>query len=243
MRIEDNGIKGEDSVLNDKVEYCVNFALHISHQLRNPLSVLINVINQLSRQIGDDGNKRELIMMLEEEIYSIKVLSDELSLFGHCISKEVCRLRLGPFLRDLRNNFLKEYPFLNEDFLTVICKDDTLTIVTNPQHLASIIEAVIFTMFRKRQNRGRVRITARRNGQRPVIECEYLGMIYHLPGENRFEDIITKKTGRNADFALCLMDYCVRAKGWKMHLEPGTGKTTSVVIEFPSPAEENLAGG
>jgi len=219
-----------DNFLEEKLEGCRKLSLHVAHKIRNPLSALLNVLFQLKKQVNEDEAGRELLVILEEEIWQLKILSDELAHFAKNAPDEKSDTDLGAFLKGFKDRCIKDCVLFSGNILEIDPPPKGLHAEFDPAHAGAVLEAVIFHALVNTDERPGVRLSTAVEGGHVVFTATFAGTCSLSIQPGGLSRIVTSGEERVvADLSMALLEHLVGRRGGRIEVstvDPGSTRIT-----------------
>lgn len=214
-------------LLEGKLEACRKLSLHVAHKIRNPLSALLNVLFQLKKRVPDDDIGRELLVILEEEVWHLKVLSDELALFSKNSPEERSDTDLGTFLIGFKERCLKDCVLFCDTDMEIDPPPEGLHAPFDPARTGAVLEALLFHALVKTDERPKVTLSAAVENGKVVFTAAFAGDCHLIVQPGGLERIVTSDEDRVvADLSMALLENLVGLHGGRIEVsEPGPDST------------------
>lgn len=221
---------GKD-ILEGKLEACRKLSLHVAHKIRNPLSALLNVLFQLKKRVPEDDTGSELLVILEEEIWHLKVLSDELALFSKNAPEESSLTDLGTFLTGFRERCIKDCVLFGDGILEIDPSPMGLQAEFDQACAGAVLEALIFHALVKTDERPRVRISAAVEEGHVVFTASFAGACHLNVQPEGLKRIVTSGEDRVvADLSMALLEHLVGIRGGRIEVSGDGADSTTITL-------------
>ena len=220
-----------DDLFEEKLEACRRLSLHAAHKIRNPLSALLNVLFQLKKRAPDDEAGRELLVILEEEIYHLKILSDELALFSRNSPDERSETDLGAFLKGFRDRCVRDCVLFSDNGMEVDPPPKGLHAEMDPVRASAVLEALLFHALVKTDERPRVRLSAAVEQGRVVFRAALDGPCHLNVQKDGLRRIATSGEDRVvADLSMSLLEHLVGRHGGRIEVSAVDSGPTTITL-------------
>lgn len=221
---------GKD-LLEGKLEACRKLSLHVAHKIRNPLSALLNVLFQLKKKLPEDETNRELLVILEEEIWNLKVLSDELALFSKNLPEERGDTDLGAFLTGFRERCITDCVLFSDEIIDIDPSSKGLHAEFDQACAGVVLEALLFHALIKTDERPRVRLSAAVEDGHVVFTAAFAGACHLNIQPGGLKRIVTSGEDRVvADLSMALLEHLVGTRGGRIDVSEAGPASTSITL-------------
>jgi signal transduction histidine kinase len=218
-----------EDLIKEKLKACRKLSLHAAHKIRNPLSALLNVLFQLKKRAPADDTGRELLVILEEEIYHLKILSDELALFARDLPEEKSDTYLGVFLKGVKDRCIRDCVLFSDKMMEIDPPTKDLHAEFDVEHAGAVLEAVIFHALVKTDERPKVRLSAAVKNGRVVFTASFDGTCHLSVQRGGLMRIVNSSEEKVvADLSMALIEHLVEQRGGSV--EVSTTDTVSTTI-------------
>lgn len=217
-------------IFEQKIEACRHFSLHVAHKIRNPLSALLNVLFQLKKSVAGDDRAGELMLILEEEIWHLKVMSDELALFARKSPDDMSDTDLGDFLKDFRERCIKDCVLFSDATIEIDPPREGLRVKFDQARGAALLESLIFHALVKTDERPKVTLSAGVEDGHAVFSATFAGDCRLNVTPDGMRRIVTSREERVvADLSMALVEHLVNRRGGSIDVstvDPGFTRIT-----------------
>ncbi|MFH1435458.1 MAG: hypothetical protein ABIJ56_07050 [Pseudomonadota bacterium] len=225
---------GKNKASDEKIDAIKKLSFHVAHRLRNPLAALMNVTYQIKKQLQPSDASRELIFMLEEEIYHMKIISDELALLAGCGAADTCLIKASELLAQFCTSFGRECTLVDDEVIETLIEGDDVSLEADPQFLFSMLKIVIFNILIRTDERQKVRISAGREGETLILSIQCAGKHDFAFREDALQDMLeSPKESRVFSLSLAIIEYCLKADGGSMSMEESPAGSTKITLRLP----------
>ena len=200
----------------------------VSHELRNPLSAVINDLFLLRHRLGDhigESGERHL-SNAEREVYRAARLSEDLLAYTREREPQRRDIELEALLAEV----LETTPAPDGIELSI---DASVQLQADPALMTQVLSNVINNAFQAMPDGGQVRVSARRDGTGAIISVEDGG-----PGVDAelaariFDPFFTTKEG-GTGLGLAIVQRLVEAHDGRVSIDNVPGGGARVTIEIP----------
>ncbi len=227
---------GKIQASKEKIDAIKKLSFHVSHRQRNPLAALMNVTYQIKKQLQPSDNAGELMFILEEEIYHMKIISDELALLAGCGAADTCAINASELLKQFKNSFSSECTLVDDEALETRIEGEDVLLEADPQFLFSMLKIVIFNILIRTDERQKIRLSAGREGESLllVIQCgERHDFAFQ---EDDLQDMLESPQERRVfSLPLAIIEYCLKVDGGGMSIEEKPPGSTRITLRLPLP--------
>jgi PAS domain S-box-containing protein len=209
-------------------------AAKIAHEVKNPLAGIYAAIQLLARGCEPEDPRRQVFDDVSQEVRRLDETVQELLNFARPTPPKPRATDLRSFVRDLLES-LRHQPQLAAHAVEVDIEEE-LVVSCDTRLLGQVFSNLVLNAGQAMERPGRIRIVARRDGERSRVEVRDTG-----PGidaerlESIFEPFFTTRA-RGTGLGLCIARKNVEAHGGLLaaRSEPGAG----AVFEFTLPLAE-----
>ena len=219
---------------DEKIDAIKKLSFHVAHRLRNPLAALMNVTYQIKKQLQPSDTAGELMLILEEEIYHMKIISDELALLAGCGAEDTCLIKASELLQQFRSSFSRECTLVNDEVLETRMEGEDVSLEADPQFLFSMLKIVIFNILIRTDERQKVILSASREGDGLLLSIQCSDKHDFAFREDDLQDMLESPQKRRVfSLSLAIIDYCLKADGGGMSIEEKPPGSTRITLRLP----------
>jgi PAS domain S-box-containing protein len=227
------------------------FLATLSHELRNPLTPLVNAVQLLRMNAPVPGNMEFPVKLIERQVDFIRRLVDDLS--------EVTRVNLGKvrlnkchlLLRDVLNSAIEATRSLMEERrhnLQLVLPSDPIALQGDADRLYQVFVNLITNAVKFTPDEGRIWVKATTEGDEAVVRVEDTGV--GIPHEmlprifDLFTQVDTPISHGGLGIGLALVKDLVAMHGGSVQVRSeGMGKGSEFTVRLPLNSNESLAAG
>lgn len=226
--------RGKKAENDEKIEACKKYSLYVAHKVRNPLSALLNILYQLKKQPGLGKDARELLFILDEEIYQLRLVCDELSLFSKKSVGETCLLNVSTLLNQFKRDFLKECVLADKDTLEIDVEDPRLSFDFHPHFFCTVLKTIVFNLLVKAEEKQKIKITACSKGKNLVIFINSLKKLDLGMRKNGIDEILASGEEKVVtNLSLALVEHCISEQAGTFSIKEGKNETMGIELTLP----------
>jgi len=201
----------------------------------------MNIVYQLKKQVELNDHTSELLLILEEELYQLKLISDELAMFSKKSSGETCLTNLRLLMSQFKTHFSKDCVIVEEDLIHIKLEDPDLSVDIDPQFLFSILKTIIFNALIKTEQKQEIDIFLGKKDDTLTITLTF--PVRHDPGikNNGLEQIISSTEDKIlVNLSMAIVEYCIKQRQGKIWMEDCKNEKTQIIITLPATAAASL---
>jgi len=228
------------------------FLATLAHELRNPLAPLRNGIEILKMAKADAGQNTAVLAMMDRQLSQMVRLVDDL-LDVSRISRGKIELRIEPVeLADVvRSAVETSRPAIEQagHELVVSLPDEAIVVEADVTRLSQVLANLLNNAAKYTARGGRIRLTARSDGNEAVVKVQDNGIGIPAPMLARVFELFTQVDGSlqkaqsGLGIGLTIVKRLVEMHGGRVEARSeGEGKGSEFVVRLPRVVEADLLG-
>jgi|GEM_PF-1645584 len=228
----------EKLVHGERLSALGEMASVVGHELRNPLTAVMNSIFLLRRGMGDQPSELTVkhLDMAERETSKAAALAEDLTAFVRPRNPVMAQVDLA----DVVNEVIQATPPPETVDLTV--EANNLTVMADRNQLAEVLTNLVTNAYQAVPDGGAVSVVARPNGSGAVIVVEDSGSgIDPEHAERLFEPFFTTKS-TGTGLGLAIVRRLVEAHGGEISIENAKDHGAKVTVRLPVDGNEASDG-
>ncbi len=217
----------------------------LAHEIRNPLSVLVNVASALKRGGPDhrgSGRFNQLVSMLHEETERLSRLVDDLLLFARTGRTTKETIEPESLVQAAVSDVRKLLPLGSEIDLQVEIEPGLDTFLGSPEGLRRALSNLIDNAVKSSAGKGEIQVIARRDGNAPELLLigvrDQAGGVPNELVDTIFDPFFSTRT-KGTGLGLSIASNVIQAHAGALLLENRPGKGATFWIRIPTSATPN----
>jgi signal transduction histidine kinase len=219
---------------SEKLAAIGQLAAGLSHEINNPLAVILGFAQGLERRIGDDHPLRLPVSSIVRESLRCHSLVQELLTFSRTANRTIEGVDVNALLR-ASLQLLEPKARLQGTRIALDTSEEVSTVVANRTHLQQVIVNLGNNALDAIGGEGVVTLRSRRAGGSIIVDVEDTGPGVPPTIRDRIFDAFftTKEVGKGTGLGLSIALEIVHQHGGALELHDGTGGGTVMRVALP----------
>lgn len=217
----------------EKMEVVSQLAASISHEIRNPLTVVKGFIQLLKTPSLPQDTKDRYIQIALDEINRAEAIINDYLTFAKPTSDKVERLMVNEELQKVVQMLA---PMAHMNSIEIVKKLQPGAIVGNIQYFQQCFLNLIKNSIEAMPNGGTLTISSRLHGNHIIITIKDTGVGMTAEQVNRFGEPYFSTKDKGTGLGTMVAVKMIQAMQGKLHIESEVNKGTTLTITFPKAA-------
>lgn len=231
----------EKLVRGERLAALGEMASVVGHELRNPLTAVMNSLFLLRRGLGDEPSEMAAkhMDMAERETSKAAALAEDLTAFVRPRNPVMAEVDIAELVHEV----IQATP--PPDSVSLAVEADNLTVVADRNQLAEVLTNLVTNAYQAMPEGGSVSVRTASNGGGAIIEVEDTGPGIDVEqAERLFEPFFTTKS-TGTGLGLAIVRRLVEAHGGEISIENADdhGAKVTVVLPVDAPASSSSKPG